>query len=72
MTLDVIGATAFGLDIDSQHNPEEPFLKVAKGVFKSAQPANRPFIFKLAGMQTKIHKVPTTDSKFLKHENLVR
>jgi hypothetical protein len=49
MTLDVIGETAFGLDIDSQNNPEEPFLHAAKKVFRSADHKTRPFIFQLAG-----------------------
>ena len=42
MTLDVIGETAFCLDLDAQYNPDEPFCNAAAEVFELGQPTKKP------------------------------
>lgn len=49
LSTDVIGETAFGLDLDAQNNPDEPFRKTTKEIFAQGQPDKRPWIFQLAG-----------------------
>ena len=44
LTLDVIGEAAFGLDLNSQENPNEMFLQKANAVFAQANPSKVPFI----------------------------
>ncbi|KAL5018100.1 hypothetical protein ScPMuIL_003822 [Solemya velum] len=43
-TIDVIAATAFGLDIDSQRNPDDPFYKICKKLFGRLKIENPLFL----------------------------
>ena len=45
----VIAEVAFGLNVDSLNNPNEPFLVNAQKLFENLTPSKRPFILKIAG-----------------------
>ncbi|KAJ8310123.1 hypothetical protein KUTeg_011988 [Tegillarca granosa] len=44
-TMDVIASTAFGLQVDSQNNPDDSFIKHARAIFSRSSIMFRPALF---------------------------
>lgn len=50
LTMDVIGDAGFGMEVDAQRNPNEPFIKSLREIFNFVE--KRSIFFTLAGEVT--------------------
>ncbi|KAK2164743.1 hypothetical protein LSH36_59g01037 [Paralvinella palmiformis] len=48
LTLSVIGDAAFGMNVDPQHNPDDPYLKHCRSMFANLNPNMKPLPLKAA------------------------
>nr|XP_022328532.1 cytochrome P450 3A24-like [Crassostrea virginica] len=70
-TLDAISATAFGLEVDSINNPDEPFIKNIKQIFQRGTNKARKFCLMLSSIfPTLIYFIRYFNMNFFNKENV--
>ena len=50
LTLHIIGETAFGINVDAQNNPDDPFLHACHRVADNLDTSKRNILFVIAGL----------------------